>query len=145
MDWHDNLITSRDGIRDLLAGTKRIAVLGMDKEQNSDRAAFYVPSYMMKAGFEVIPVPVKYPGLEEVAGLKAYASVSEIPGGIDLVNVFRRPNDIPKHVDDILAKKPKAVWFQLGIRNDDAAEQFARAGILVVQDRCLMVDHQRFR
>jgi uncharacterized protein len=145
MDWHDNLITSRDGIRDLLAGTRRIAVLGMDKEQNADRAAFYVPSYMMKAGFEVIPVPVKYPGLEQVAGLKAYASVSEIPGDIDLVNVFRRPGDIPKHVDDILAKKPKSVWFQLGIRNDEAAEQFARAGILVVQDRCLMVDHQRLR
>jgi hypothetical protein len=99
----------------------------------------------MNAGFEVIPIPVKYPGLDQVAGLPAYQSVSEVPGDIDLVNVFRRSADIPKHVDDILAKKPKAVWFQLGIRNDAAAEQFARAGIQVVQDRCLMVDHRMYR
>lgn len=143
MDWKDNLIESSEQIRELLRRTKRIAVLGMDKETNSHRPAFYVPKYLMGAGFEVIPVPVKYPGLEQVAGLKAYASVSDVPGDIDLVNVFRRPADIPKHVDDILAKKPKAVWFQLGIRNDAAAETFARAGIQVVQDRCLMVDHRR--
>lgn len=145
MDWQQNLLESRDQLRDLLRRTKRIAVLGMDKEQNSDRPAFYVPKYLMNAGFEVIPIPVKYPGLEQVAGLKAYATVSDVPGDIDLINVFRRPADIPKHVDDILAKKPKAVWFQLGIRNDAAAETFARAGIQVVQDRCLMVDHRSLR
>ena len=66
-----------------------------------------------------------------------------MPQRIDLVNVFRRPADIPAHLDDILAVKPKAVWFQLGIRNDEAAEVLARAGIQVVQDRCLMVEHQR--
>jgi uncharacterized protein len=142
MDWKENLIDSQEGIRALLGRTRRIAVLGMEKEQNQDRPAFYVPKYLMNAGFEVIPIPVKYPGLDQVAGLKAYQSVSEVPGDIDLVNVFRRPADIPKHVGDILAKKPKAVWFQLGIRNDEAAEQFARAGIQVVQDRCLMVDHR---
>lgn len=143
MDWQKKLVVSRDGIRDLLANTRRIAVLGMEKDENSDRPAYYVPAYMMRAGFEIVPVPAKYPGLERVAGLKAYGSVSEIPGDVDLVNVFRRPGDIPKHVDDILAKNPRAVWFQLGIRNDEAAERLARAGILVVQDRCLMVDHQR--
>jgi uncharacterized protein len=144
MDWQENLITTAAGIRDLLRATKRIAVLGMERDEKSDRPAYYVPAYMMDAGFEVVPVPVKYPGLEQVAGLKAYASLAEIPGEIDLVDVFRRPGDIPAHVDDILAKRPKAVWFQLGIRNDAAAEQLARAGIRVVQDRCLMVDHQRF-
>jgi predicted CoA-binding protein len=66
--------------------------------------------------------------------------VSKIPGDVDMVNVFRRPSDIPAHVDDILAKKPKSVWFQLGIRNDAAAEKFAKAGIDVVQDKCLMVE-----
>lgn len=142
MNWKDNLIEDRSQIRDLLIRTKRIAVLGMDKEENSHRPAFYVPKYLMNQGFEVIPIPVKYPDLEQVAGLKAYQNVSEVPGEIDLVNVFRRPNDIPKHLDDILAKKPKAVWFQLGIRNDAAAETLARAGIQVVQDRCLMVDHR---
>ena len=125
--------------------TRRIAVLGMEKDQNRDRPAYYVPKYLIDVGFEVIPVPVKYPDLEQVAGRKAYHSVSEVPGDIDLVNVFRRPSDIPKHVDDILAKMPKAVWFQLGIRNDEAAEKFARAGIEVVQDRCLMVDHRMNR
>ncbi len=145
MDWKNNLLDSPQQIRQLLAETRRIAVLGMDKDENSDRPAYYVPKYMMDAGYEIIPVPVKYPGLEQVAGLKAYPSVSDVPGDIDLVNVFRTPRDIPKHIDDILSKKPKAVWLQLGIRHDEAAEQFARAGIHVVQDRCLMVDHRRLR
>jgi uncharacterized protein len=67
-----------------------------------------------------------------------------VPGGVDMVNVFRRPVDIPPHVDDILAKNPKVVWFQVGIRHDEAAERLARAGIQVVQNRCTMVDHRRF-
>lgn len=143
MDWKQNLIETRQGIRDLLAGTKRIAVLGMERDEKSDRPAYYVPQYMMGAGFEIVPVPVKYPGLQRVAGLQAYGAVSDIPGEVDMVNVFRKPNDIPAHVADILAKKPKSVWFQLGIRNDAAAEQIARAGIKVVQDLCLMVEHRR--
>ena len=143
MDWQSNLITTRDGVRELLRGVKRIAVLGMEKDENSDRPAYYVPKYRMDAGYEIVPVPAKYPGLEKTAGLKAYATVAEIPGDVDLVNVFRRPADVARHVDDILAKKPRAVWLQLGIRDDVAAERWARAGILVVQDRCLMVDHQR--
>jgi predicted CoA-binding protein len=76
-------------------------------------------------------------------GKKVYRKLTEIPGDIDMVNVFRRPKDIPQHVDDIIAKKPKSVWFQLGIRNDDAAEKLARAGIDVVQDHCLMVELRR--
>jgi hypothetical protein len=79
----------------------------------------------------------------EILGQKVYRKLSEIPGEIDMVDVFRRSEDINQHVDDILAKKPKSVWFQSGIRNDEAAEQFARAGIKVVQDRCLMVEHRR--
>ena len=65
-----------------------------------------------------------------------------IPGEIDLLNVFRRSEDIPKHTSEILSKKPKTVWFQLGIRNDEVAEQLAQAGIKVVQDMCLMVEHR---
>ncbi len=76
-------------------------------------------------------------------GQKVYRTVDGIPGDVDMVNVFRRPGDIPPHVDDIIAKKPKSVWFQLGIRNDAAAERLARAGIDVVQDRCLLVELQR--
>ena len=77
-------------------------------------------------------------------GEKVYRSISAIPGDVDMVNVFRKPQDIPPHLDDIIAKRPKAVWFQLGIVNDDAAETLARAGIDVVQDRCLLVELRRF-
>ena len=66
----------------------------------------------------------------------------EVPFELDLVNVFRRSHDVGAHVDDILAKKPKAVWLQLGIRDDSVAEKLAKAGIKVVQDRCLMVEHR---
>ena len=71
-----------------------------------------------------------------------YAGLSQVPGEIDMLNVFRRAEDISKHTMEILTKKPKSVWFQLGIRNDEVAERFAEAGIKVVQDLCLMVEHR---
>ena len=98
---------------------------------------------MAAAGYEVIPVPVYYPDVTEILGKKVVRKLADISGPVDMVNVFRRPNDIPQHVDDIVAKKPKYVWFQLGIRNDAAAQQLAEAGIKVVQDRCLMVEQGR--
>ena len=85
-------------------------------------------------------MPVYYPEVTEILGLPVYRTLSAVPGDIDMVNVFRRSRDVLPHVDDIIAKKPKSVWMQLGIRNDVAAERFARAGIDVVQDRCLMVE-----
>jgi len=94
-------------------------------------------------GYEIVPVPVYFPDVTEILGEPVYRSVSAIPGPVDMVNVFRRPRDIDQHVDDIIAKKPASVWFQLGIRNDAAAERLARAGIDVVQDRCLLVELQR--
>jgi predicted CoA-binding protein len=137
------LIESEADIAALLARTRRIAVLGIKPETRADQAAFYVPKYLDGAGCEVIPVPVYYPEVKEILGKPVYRRLVDIPGEIDLVDVFRRPRDIDMHVDDILAKRPRAVWFQLGIRNDAAAERLARAGIQVVQDRCLMVDHRR--
>ena len=92
------------------------------------------------AGFDVVPVPVYYPEVTEILGEPVLRSVAAIAGPVDMVNVFRRPSDIPAHVDDILAKAPKCVWFQQGIRHEEAAERFARAGIDVVQDRCLLVE-----
>jgi predicted CoA-binding protein len=86
---------------------------------------------------------VYYKDLTEMHGEKVYRKLTDIPWDIDMVNVFRRPVDIPPHVDDIIAKRPKSVWFQLGIRNDAAAERLARAGIDVVQDRCLLVELRR--
>lgn len=141
-DWQDNLVHTSEGIKALLAGTRRVAVLGIKTEAQSDQAAFYVAKYLAGAGLDVVPVPVYYPEVTTILGKPVYRKLADVPGDIDLVDVFRRPSDIDAHVEDLLAKKPKAVWFQLGIRNDAAAEKLARAGIKVVQDRCLMVDHR---
>ncbi len=143
-EWQRHLLTTRDDIRRVLERTRRIAVLGI-KTPETYQPAFYVPEYAAQAGYDVIPVPVYYPDVTEILGKPVYRRLAEVPGAIDMVNVFRRPNDIPPHVDDILAAKPKSVWFQLGIRNDEAARRLAEAGIKVVQDRCLMVEEGRLR
>jgi predicted CoA-binding protein len=138
-DWRSHLIVSSEGIRALLERARRIAVLGI-KTEASGAPAYYVPEYAQRAGYEIVPVPVYYPEATEILGERVYRSVAAIPGEIDVVNIFRRPNDIAAHVDDIITKRPRAVWFKSGIRNEPAAERFARAGIDVVQDRCLMVE-----
>jgi predicted CoA-binding protein len=143
MSWQENLLNSTSEIGDVIRQSKRIAVLGIKTEAQDDQPAFYVPKYLAAAGFDVVPVPVYYPEARIILGKPVYRRLEEIPGDIDLVNVFRRAPDITGHIDDILAKRPKAVWFQTGIRNDAAAETLARAGIKVVQDRCLMVEHRR--
>lgn len=140
--WRSHLIEDDAGIDRILARSHRIAVLGI-KTAETGQPAYYVPQYAQRAGYEVVPVPVYFPDVTEILGEKVYRSVSAIPGAIDIVNVFRRPKDIDQHVDDIVAKKPGAVWFQLGIRNAAAAERLARAGIDVVQDSCLLVELQR--
>jgi hypothetical protein len=141
-DWQDNLVTTPDGIARIVREHRRIAVLGIKPESRRDRAAFYVPAYLLRHGYDVIPVPVYYPQVARILGLPVYRSLRAIPGPVDMVNVFRRSADIPPHLPDILAVRPRSVWFQLGIRNDEAAAALARAGIAVVQDRCLMVEHQ---
>jgi len=143
MNWELNLLYSPIQIRELILATKRIAVLGMKTEAQADQPAFYVPSYLARAGLEIIPVPVYYPEVTEILGKKVYRRLIDIPEEIDLVDVFRRAHDITGQLEDILAKKPKAVWFQSGIRNDEVAEQLAKSNIKVVQDRCLMVEHRR--
>lgn len=142
-DWKDNLITDSRGIAEVLRETKTIAVLGIKPESHASQAAFYVAAHMHESGFEIIPVPVYFPDATEILGRKVFRTVAAIGRPIDMVNVFRRPADIPPHVEDIIAAKPKSVWFQLGIRNDAAAQQLAEAGIKVIQDRCLMVEHGR--
>ena len=144
MSWQDNIIEDAPGMRDLLAATRTIAVIGIKTEAQAGQPAFYVARYLADAGFDVIPVPVYFPDVKEILGKPVYRKLVDIPGDVDLVNIFRRPDDVALHLDDILAKKPKAVWMQLGIRNDDVAQQLAEAGIKVVQNRCLMVDHRRY-
>jgi uncharacterized protein len=142
-EWQKNLINDHAGIAAVLRDTKSIAVLGIKPESHGDQPAFYVAAHMAAAGYDVIPVPVYYPDVTEILGHRVYRKLVDIGRPIDMVNVFRRPSDIPPHVDDILAVKPKSVWFQLGIRHDEAARRLAEAGIKVVQDRCLMVEHGR--
>jgi len=137
--WRRHLIDDDAGIRALLERTKRIAVLGI-KTPESGQPAYYVAEYAKRAGYEIVPVPVYYPEVTEILGAPVYRTLAAIPGEIDMVDVFRRAKDIEAHVDDILAKRPASVWFQLGIRNDAVAERLAREGIDVVQDRCLLVE-----
>lgn len=144
LSWQDNLITDSDSVRRILVETKRIAVLGIKPSSRAAQPAYYVPEYLQETGYEVVPVPTYYPDVEEILGQPVFRTVSAVPGDVDMVNVFRRPKDIPPHLDDIIAKAPKVVWFQLGIRNDEAAHELAKAGIEVVQNRCTMADHRRF-
>ncbi len=144
-DWRDNLITSAEGIARVVRENKRIAVLGIKTEAQRDQPAFYVPEYMARAGYDIVPVPVYFPDATEILGRPVYRTVSAVPVPVEMVNVFRRPRDIPPHVEDILAARPRVVWLQLGIRHDEAAETLAKSGIQVVQDRCLLVEHRRLR
>ena len=133
--WRDNLVDSPEGFEVILRECRRIAVPGIKTEAQRDRPAFYVPEYMASAGYDIVPVPVYFPDATAILGRPVYRKLEDIPGAVDMVNVFRRSRDIPQHLPDILAARPKAVWIQTGIRNDAVAEALARAGIQVVQDR----------
>lgn len=143
--WRANLLEDDERILELLGGTRTIAVLGIKPETRGTKPAFTVPRFLQGQGYEVIPVPVYYPDVTEILGRPVVRRVSDIPGEVDLVDVFRLPKDIPRHLPDLIAKRPRAVWFQLGIRNDAAARELAQAGILVVQDRCAAIEHRRLR
>jgi uncharacterized protein len=136
------LLDTPQEIAALLVVTRRVAVLGI-KTAETGAPAYYVPAYAQRAGLEIVPVPVYFPEVTTILGEPVYRRVADVPGIIDIVNVFRRSEDVPPHVDDIIAKRPRAVWMQLGIRNDAAAERLTAAGIDVVQDRCLLVELER--
>lgn len=138
------LLETAADIDTLLARTRRVAVLGIKTEAQRDQPAFYVAEYLASAGLDVVPVPVYYADVTTILGKPVFRRVAAVPGAVDIVDVFRRPTDVPAHLDDIIAKHPAAVWMQLGIRNDEAAARLIRAGIDVVQDRCLLVEHRRW-
>ncbi len=142
MDWKANVLTTDAEIAELLRSTKRIAVLGIKPDDHAGQPAYYVPKYMQAAGFEIVPVPVYYPDVTEILGEKVFRRLADIPGEIDMINVFRRSKDVFQHVDAIIERKPRSVWLQLGIRDDYSAERLATAGVKVVQDLCLMVEHR---
>ncbi|MDQ2669165.1 MAG: CoA-binding protein [Gemmatimonadota bacterium] len=129
-----------DSIRDLLLAARRIAVVGLSSDPS--RPSHWVSEYMQGAGYEIVPV---HPDGGTVLGEAVHRDLpaAGASGSIDIVNVFRRSEHIPALVDDIIAVQPRLVWLQAGIRNDDAAARIEAAGIPVVQDRCIMVDHRR--
>ena len=141
-DWRVNLLDDDAGLAKLLREAKSIAVLGAKADPSAP--AFYVPAYLHARGYRILPVNPKLVGrhLFGIPAVPTLADLTEVP---DVIEVFRRPQFLPDHAGEILALPycPAAVWFQLGIRHDGAAERLARAGVRVVQDRCMMPEHQR--
>lgn len=131
---------SDERLRELLAQAKTIAVVGAKAGEQDD--AYRVPRYLQRAGYRVRPVN---PKLERVLDEACHATLAELDGPVDIVNLFRASEHVPGHLDDILAldPKPKAVWMQLGIHHGEAARRLREEGIAVIQDRCIMVDHRR--
>jgi predicted CoA-binding protein len=132
-------------LQHVVRSARRVAVLGIKTEKQSGEAAFYVPEYLQAAGLEVIPVPVYYPHVQEILGIPVQRKVVDVPGEIDILDVFRRPADLAPHLEDIVTKRPRLVWLQTGIRDAAFARALTEVGIDVVQDRCLMVEHRRAR
>ncbi len=145
MDPSAHLIESPEAVRALVSKLRRVAVLGIKTEAQSDQPAFYVPRFLADAGIEVVPVPVYYPDVTTILGRPVHRRVADVPGELDAVIVFRRSADVAPHLEDLLAKRPRAVWMQSGIRHPEVADALARAGIDVVQDRCAMVELRRAR
>lgn len=138
--WTENLINSDDKIREILKSSKTIAVIGLSNA--ADAVSYNVTEIMQGMGYKIVPVNPKSP---EILGEKCFTAVDQIPTQVDIVNIFRRPEAIVAHAEEILRmkNKPKCVWMQLGIENPVAAEMLAKAGIKVVQDHCIKVEARR--
>ena len=131
---------SDESLKALLAAVRTVAVVGIKDGETED--AFRIPQYLQNAGYRIRPVN---PKLSRVLGEPCVPTLSQVEGPIDLVNLFRASEHVPSHVDEILklSPRPKAVWMQLGIHHGPSAQRLRDAGIEVVQDRCMMVDHRR--
>ena len=124
-------------LRNLLETSRRIAVVGCSPKP--DRDSHVIARYLIGAGYDVVPVN---PGQSRILDRNCYQDVTSIPGGVDIVDIFRSPEHVPPVVEEAIAAKAKAVWMQLGVGNDDAAERASEAGLLVVMERCIMVVHR---
>lgn len=127
-------------IRSILKKYKTIAVVGLSPKIT--RPSNQVADYLIRAGYEVIPVN---PGQSEIFGRTCYPDLLSIPESVDLVDIFRKPEDVPAVVDEAIAIGAKVIWMQLGIINDEAAKKATAAGLTVIMDRCIKVDHQNLR
>lgn len=125
-------------IATILAETRTIAVVGFSSRP--ERAGYYVPAYLRDQGYRIIPVN---PHLQNGLGEKAYPDLLSVPEPVDLVLIFRRPEEVPPVVEQAIAIGAKAVWMQLGIVNEAAAERARAAGLRVVMDACMLIEHRR--
>ena len=132
------LVDDIAGLRRILTQSRVIAVVGLSSQWY--RPSYFAAKYMHDHGYRIIPVNPSY---DAVLGAKCYPSVAAIPERVDIVDCFRKPEEMVALAHEAIAKRAKVLWMQLGIRNDAAAERLARAGIDVVQDRCLMVELRR--
>jgi len=142
MDWRRNLVDDDAGLGAIFRASRTIAVIGA--KAGAGEPAHYVPAYLRARGYRIFPVNPRLAG-RFLHDASTVACVADLPGPADVIEIFRRPEYLPAHTDEILALgwRPSVVWFQLGIRHDAAAERLARAGIRVVQDRCMMPEHRR--
>jgi predicted CoA-binding protein len=143
-DWRSHLLHRPAALTRVLERAQRVAVIGI-KPETVGGAAFDVPETMQRAGYRIIPVPVYYPETRAILGEPVHRSLATVAPAPDMVLLFRRPNHVPCHLVEILTAKPSVVWMQLGIRHDDVAETLAKAGIDVVQDRCVQLELARMR
>jgi len=126
-----------DEIKDILK-MKKVAVIGMSK--HNEKAAHFVPKYLLENGYEITPVN---PTSEEILDKKCYADVTQIPYEVDIVDIFRPSDDVLSVINGVVKKKPKVMWLQEGIHNDHAEDLARNAGIDVVYNRCMLAEHQR--
>lgn len=136
----DNAAASSDAIADVLRDSKTIAVVGLSS--NPARPSFEVAQYLQSAGYRIIPVN---PNESEVLGEKAYPSLEDIPEKVDVVDVFRRPEYVPRVAESAIAINAKVLWLQLGITNESSAEKVRASGLVAVEDACLLVEHKKRR
>jgi predicted CoA-binding protein len=141
-DWKTRLVSDDAGLARVLRAARTVGVLGA--KAGVDQPAYYVPAYLAARGYRILPVNPTLAG-RSLFGARVAPTLGDLAEPVDVIEVFRRPEFLPGHAREILALpwRPGTVWFQLGIRHDGAAEMLARAGILVVQDRCMMPEHRR--
>ena len=130
--------TPQDRLR-ILKNARSVALVGVS--ENPLRSSNFVATYLIRQPYRMYPVNPNY---EQVLGMKCYPSLSDLPEPPDIVDCFRRAEDLPGVVEEAIAVGAKVVWFQLGLRNDEAAQMAIDAGLEVVQDRCLKIEHARF-
>jgi predicted CoA-binding protein len=134
----DGVQVNSDAIGEILKTYKTIAVVGLSA--NPERPSYGVTEYMQKAGYKIIPVN---PNEREVLGEKSFARLEDVPEKIEIVDVFRRPEDVPPVVESAIRVGAKVIWMQLGIENAEAAEKARAAGLTVIEDACIFVEHRK--